>query len=377
MPFGRAVPVCLLPSLLISTLALGQPKDSPAAREPSDRRVEFTIAGLETLASASAQDMEASERAAEVARGPEVRWARAYLDSLLRADSTDFRANLLYARLGIQVIECTPIEWIGGKEKPLPFAARDLARATDRAILTEPMNPEGYLWKGAACTMPITQGPGPMSRAPLDRDSGLRAFQRAVELAPDSLHYRLALASSLLDAGKRDEARETMRLAEDGAHPMYRLLVDWTRIPRPAGATPTGELMARETAERLGATDWVDARVDAFVVAGTPAEIEAFYRQHIPSFKLYELSREKQEGETVRIMEERLVWNGDDLTPVASQAEVERTDGVAGSVMWVVVSASHPSARSSRATGMPAGRDFCVVSLANLRDLGRTAPDKK
>ena len=228
------------------------------------------------------------------------------------------------------------------------------------------------------CAAPIVRAEAPSrTRSSLDFEGALRAKRRAVELAPDSLQYRESLAIDLLDLGRMDEAREILRPARGGQHPMYRLLSDWTRLPHPPNSLPSPDARseAQQVAARHGFADWTSARVDGFVVPSRVKEVEAFYGRLIPGFKFYLLNKQEDDGASLRYFSGRLIWNGESLTAAENRDEVTR-DETAGSIVVTVGEISHPAAETRERFGVPAGDVFCVVTLTNFRGLQSESPDE-
>lgn len=369
-------------AILIPCFALARPMDSGGAAAADAavlERAESEAVSLEKAAGEGARDMAASMSAAELAKSAHVGRAREDLDALLRRDPTNVRGNILYARLGLAAVLCTPLSFDASKpmEAPLPASAADLDQALDRALLREPDNAEVYYWKATVCAAPIVRATVPtMTRTSLNFEGAVRAMKRAVELAPDSVGYREALAFELLDLGRPDEARDALRPAAGGQHPMYRLLSDWTHLPHPPNAAPCPDARgdALTVAARHGLTDWTNARVDAFVCPAQLKEVEAFYARLFPGFAFYQMQKQENEGMTARFLVTRLTWKGESLIPAGSMAELGTGEN-SNSIELFAAELKHPTDENRERYAVPKGDVFCIVTLTNSRRLGSDVAD--
>jgi hypothetical protein len=360
--------IAILISLLAMTRSSQAAGTDAASRSAALDSVESEIVSLEQ-ALGETSEMSGSMRADELARSPHVKEVRARLGDLLRADTAEVRASILYARMGVALVLCAPISFNGGEtvESPLPASAQDLVRALDRALLKEPNDPALHYWKSAVLVAPIVRATFPKAtRSALDFEGGLRELRRAVELAPDNVDYRVTLAFDLLDLGRLEDAREAMRPAQGGAHPLYRVLGDWTRFPHPPNSTPCADARgdALTVAMRHGLKDWTNARVDAFVCTARLKTVESFYDQLFPGFRFFQIQKQADDETSVRFLAGRLEWNGESLIVVDDKDEVTNDDA-AGSMMMFMAEITHPSTEVRERYGVPKGDVFCVVTLTN------------
>lgn len=110
--------------------------------------------------------------------------------------------------------------------------------------------------------------------------------RRAVELKPDKVAYREALALYLLGKQETNEAMAALADVADGQHPIYLLLKDQkavlvpdNAIYSPGDSESMAELQMRMKYGRL--------RVRFYVLPMSAAEVEKFYANYWNSFKLF------------------------------------------------------------------------------------------
>src|SRR5436190_912542 len=221
--------------------------------------------------------------------------AATQLRTHLANQPNDVAALILSVRLGRVRQVTQPIVTRGGDSVPT-FAslAAEYAphhAALNRALALEPNNAEAHYWKARLFGlshdwMGMLYGltPPPAAELALARayaDSAVRFGRRAVELTPDRVPYREALAIYLILSEQEREAAAVLREVAGGHHPMATLLADWEAIPVPAGAVAlSGEArgMARMWMEEGTIPDYPFLRVRMYLVMMPADSLQAFYR---------------------------------------------------------------------------------------------------
>jgi len=321
------------------------------------------------------------DRAVEVIM-QDVAKATTQLATYLESQPNDVRALILSVRLGRfrQVTE--PIVTKGGDSLPT-FAslAAEYAvhhAALNRALALEPNNAEVHYWKARLFGlshdwMGMLYGltPPPAAERTLAgayADSAIRFGRRAVELAPDRVPYREALAIYLILSEQEREAAAVLREVAGGHHPMATLLADWQAIPVPAGAvalSAEARGMARMWMEEGTIPDYPFLRVRMYVVMMPADSLQAFYRKRWPDFRLIPAEDERSGTTRVHSFVQHLKWRGEGFDPVRNKKEIpeEPTEGVNVALIEI----TNPPAEVREKFPVPVGKVFCSLSFINVR----------
>jgi hypothetical protein len=175
---------------------------------------------------------------------------------------------------------------------------------------------------------------------PRDLDRAIQFVRRAVELAPESVTYREALALYLLAAEQRKEAMAVMREVGGGKHPIYLLAGDLDLFPMPDGAVflpADTENFATMQLERGRISNYANLRVRMYAVPLRSADIEAFYRGRWPSFQLFEQD-EAQQRPDMSIWGQFLRLRNGVLEPSVTRTDFQSGDsGTPPDGMWMAV----------------------------------------
>jgi len=229
-----------------------------------------------------------------------------YLDS----HPNDVQALILSARLGRLGQIAQPLVIQRGDTLPtFGSLAADYAShqaALNRALALEPNNAEAYYWKGrlyglGQSWMGMLYGstappPAVVALARAYGDSAVRYARRAVELEPERLQYRVALAIHLILAEQEQEAATVLRDVAAGRHPMSVLLADWQAIPLPTGAVPLPERargLARMMTDEVAMSQYPFLRVHVYVVVMPADSVQTFYRKRWAGFQLIRTEEHK------------------------------------------------------------------------------------
>jgi len=301
-----------------------------------------------------------------------------YLDS----HPTDVRALILSARLGRVGQIAQPLVIQRGDTLPtFGSLAADYAphqAALNRALALEPNNAEAYYWKGrlyglGQSWMGMLYGitappPAVLALARAYGDSAVRYARRAVELEPERLQYRVALAIHLILAEQEQEAAAVLRDVAAGRHPMSVLLADWQAIPVPAGAVSLPERargLTRMMTDEEAMSEYPFLRVHMYVVVMPADSVEAFYRRRWPGFRLIRTEEHKNGDVRVRIYSQYLRWQGGQIVTARDKREIpdEPTEGIAVALMEIV----NPPAEVREQYPVPLGRLFCLLTFINMR----------
>jgi hypothetical protein len=213
---------------------------------------------------------------------------------------------------------------------------------------------------------------------PRDLERAIQFARRAVELAPESVTYREALALYLLAGEQRKEAMAVMREVSGGKHPIYLLASDLDSLPMPDGAVflpDDTENIARMHLERGLISDYANLRVRMYAVPLRSTDIEAFYRSRWPSFQLFEPDKAQQQ-ENLSVSFQFLRLRNGILQPTVTKTDVQSAvsgtprDGV---VMGVYEFRNVPQDKRRSAAGqkLPAnfGDLFCFIVFGNVRNI--------
>jgi hypothetical protein len=309
--------------------------------------------------------------------------ASADLDVYLKSRPDDVRALILFARLGrIQEIAKPRVFGKGAEQLPATPDKDEPAHlhsALDRALVLQPTNSEAHYWKARlyGVRTPIAVEDS-FRMVPRDLERAIQFARRAVELAPESVTYREALALYLLAGEQRKEAMAVMREVSGGKHPIYLLASDLDSLPMPDGAVflpDDTENIARMHLERGLISDYANLRVRMYAVPLRSTDIEAFYRSRWPSFQLFEPDKAQQQ-ENLSVSFQFLRLRNGILQPTVTKTDVQSAvsgtprDGV---VMGVYEFRNVPQDKRRSAAGqkLPAnfGDLFCFIVFGNVRNI--------
>lgn len=229
----------------------------------------------------------------EQADAEQVQVAARQLRTFLDAHPDDVQALIVAARIGWLTELRAPVVMSQGKQEPPDPAAayKPLQDLLDRALNLEPANAEASYWKARlyGVTVPVRAKEW-LDYQPIDIDQAIRFARRAVDLAPQDVAYREALAQYLVIHQEPKAAIDVLKDVRQGRHPLYVLLSDFESIPIPEGAA-FDRMFSTALAQTSSANgnipaDYASVRVRAYVVAIPVAEVAAFYRRHWPAFRL-------------------------------------------------------------------------------------------
>jgi hypothetical protein len=375
----------LVLALSVAELGLAQPSTAPAA-------------ATRTRASAPAESpLEIARKTAEQGESVEsagrvqdldleaMNQAAAALDAYRKLHPDDTKALLLSVRLGrlqeigVQTFSA-PLPEIGRKreaEESQRGQLRALQSLVDRVVALEPGNAEAHYLKarlfGFSNRTVYGQGPEP---GIWDVEQAIVSARKAVELAPDVVAYREALASYLVIGQKFSDAEATLARVAGGGHSMSVLLREIAQVPAPAGAIAlpgaAREFAATEAAKgRL--SDYPDLRVRSWVVAGPAHQIEAFYRGRWPGFRFAKSAGEEDGDVAIAYFMELLRWEGPRLVAFGGGGKVENVSpaDLASAVAVIVVEFRNLPAGEQNAYGalLPENdrKLYCVLTIVNYR----------
>jgi len=310
--------------------------------------------------------------------------AATQLSAYLNRQPNDVRALILSVRLGWFQRVAEPLVIRGDDTVPTfaSLAAQYAPHhaALNRALKREPNNAEAHYWQGRlyglspdwmrvlyGATMP------PPEIAAVARafgDSAVRYGRRAVELAPDRIEYREALAVYLILTQREREAATVLRSVAAGRHPMSVLLADWEAIPIPAGAVALpeqGRVLGEKMLDEESISNYPFLRTRAYVVDMPADSVQAFYRKRWPSFQLIPMDDQRIADGRIRSYSQYLRWQSGQVVPARDTSEMpdEPTEGIAIMLIEVV----NPPAAVRKQLAIPLGSVFCSLSFVNLRPL--------
>jgi hypothetical protein len=343
------------------------------------------VAAIADRAEALETGQPVDQTEAEITR--DVGKAATQLTAYLNSHPKDVRALILSVRLARFQKFAQPLVIQGGDKVPT-FAslAAEYApyhAALNRALKLEPKNAEAHYWQarlygqshhwmgmlyGAATP---TAEIAAVARA--YGDSAVRYGRRAVELAPDRIQYREALAIYLILTQQEQEAAAVLRDVAGGHHPMSMLLADWQAIPVPAGATSLPRFsqgIARMEMTDESMADYPFLRVRMYVVT-TPADsVQAFYRSWWPSFQLIQTDDQQMGDARMRMYSQYLRWQGGQLVPAQAKSAIpdEPVEGI-GMILIEIV---NPPAEVRQQFPIPLGSVFSALTFVNLRGFEAT-----
>lgn len=309
--------------------------------------------------------------------------ASADLDVYLKSRPDDVRALILFARLGRMQEVAKPQVFGKGAGQPPATPDKDepaqFHGALDRALVLEPKNGEAHYWKARLYGVrTAVEVEGRFYMVPRDLDRAIQFARRAVQLAPENVVYREALALYLLAAEQRKEAMAVMREVAGGKHPIYLLASDLDSLPVPDSSVflaANSENFARMQLERGRISDYENLRVKMYAVPLRSADVEGFYRNRWPSFQLFEPDKAQAQGGPSSFVQ-FLRWRNGVLEPSATMTDAAPAiSGVPRDGVVLVVSEFRNMTAENRANlagqKLPAnfGDIFCFVIIGNFRNV--------
>lgn len=312
------------------------------------------------------------------------RRARAYADS----HPDDARVAVLAARLGRLKAVAEPVVFSADNRPTIETYAAEFAPYVAflaRALTIAPTDAAAHYWMGRLYGMsfswkravyggadaPDTAGAFFRARA----DSALRYARRAVELAPQDVSYREALALYLVMVGRPGAAAEIVRDLAGGRHPIHVLITDWRLIPTPPGAMlDTQQTATVASMQQASGLSYAELRVRAYIVPLSAARVEAFYKTRWANLRLFAVENEDLEGTGTRAFMQFLRIKGQGagttLEPITTKREADRltqseqpTDGI---MLNLIEIAQLDDATRARLRA-PAGDTISMLVVVNTR----------
>ncbi len=302
------------------------------------------------------------------------------IDAYLAEHPDDSKAVILSVRLDRmrQLAELVVTEGPKAEEQLEQSKKKDrekidrLQGRLDRVLQSELSNADAYYWKARLYGMrhPAIRE-GKYLKLPFDLAQAIKQCRHAVELAPQNVRYREALAQYLILDGKHDDAAEVMRPVANGEHPISLLLADRKAVPIPAGAIFLLEA-SESTAERQMANghiqDYPMLRVQSYVLRVPASEVLAFYQKRWPGFQFFEFSKEKDEDLEIRTSMQLLRGPSDALLPAKSKHEVPASEPSPEGPTLILIEFRRRSAEAAKEyLSVPVGDIYCVLTVINGR----------
>lgn len=305
---------------------------------------------------------------------------RAHADS----HPDDARLAILAARLGRVKWVAEPVVFPAENRPSLDAHTKAFAPYQEylrRVLALDPNNAQAHYWMGRLYGMSMSWkrllygfSETPDTAAVFFRtraDSALHHARRAMELAPDHVPYREALALYLVMVDRPDEAAEVVRDVAGGRHPISVLISDWRMFPTPPGAVPdpqqTGLLASRQQGQ-----DHAELRVRAYVLPTSAADAEAFYRARWPNLQLFDAKDKDLQAAGARVFMQFLRLKGTNLEPARTRKELERiSEKPPDGFVLIVSEITNPDDNVRSRLPVAVGDTFCVLSVINTRRLRR------
>lgn len=218
--------------------------------------------------------------------------ARGLVEAHLAESPDDVEALILSARLvHVEYSNKGFVSSAGGSFPDVEAEIVPRMKGLEHALELQPDNAEAHYWKARVygISVPAIQDDR-FAMVPVNHDVATASARRAVDLEPNNIAYREALATYLLVAQRDNEAAEVLRTVDGGGHPIYRLLVDLKAIPVPPNALfshAESITFSEQQLARGRIRDYEHVRVRAYIVPGSISELEDFYDDFWPGFKFY------------------------------------------------------------------------------------------
>jgi len=225
------------------------------------------------------------------------------VDDWLATHPDDVDALVVAARFVYLKEMFTPVSFTGGEKPPDPAAGYAPAhKLLDRALALRPRNAEAYFWKAHLFGVIAPRfGEDSLTMEPFDEKQAIVFARKAVELAPAEVNYSVALAQYLTGARQPKEAMKVLEALPDGRRqPLYVLLSDFEAFPLPEQAAfeplTTGSFTQIQV-ERGTFSDFHHERARAYIVPLPIKDLEVFFTQHWPAFKLGKPEKQEDQSE--------------------------------------------------------------------------------
>ncbi|MBZ5533738.1 MAG: hypothetical protein LAO20_20095 [Acidobacteriia bacterium] len=307
---------------------------------------------------------------------------RAFLD----AHPDDMDANILLVRLA-RLQDLQGVDVVGGKnaEEELAQTAKEkrarldeLMARLDHALALQPNRADAYYWKARMYGVRHAAiRNGRFTRVSIDLQEAIRNSRRATELAPDNVPYREALAQYLILGEKYDDAADVMRSAAGGQHIISLLLADRKALPVPdkAVSSPMGAAgFAEMVMERGRIQDYLELRVQEFIINAPASDVTEFYQKRWPGFQFFEPKgmSEKNQDVEMRLLVQILRGPSNAFQPLSSKHDFDRelktdeppADALVLNLMEVRQKSSE---RRKDFDGVPVGEVYCVLQVLDTR----------
>jgi hypothetical protein len=303
--------------------------------------------------------------------------AESDLSAHLQTNPDDARAMLLGVRIAWMRESNTPValDLVAGRDVTAPDGAFvALAAKADRVIALQPNNAAAHFWKAriAAIELPSVKN-GVFAKAARDLPQAVASARRAVELEPESVLYRDALATFLVMDGKSSEALEVVRVvtgAGGAPHPITSILAAWQALPLPENMREQ-QMLARgltdEQVDRGRITNYPGMRIRAYAVPTRMTDVEAFYKTRVKNFKLFELASEREGPTRMTLFAQFLTWKDGRLEPATSKRQVEEAPDRAENGVALIFAefVDVPEGQGRRPDGITSGT-FSQLTFMNL-----------
>ena len=301
-----------------------------------------------------------------------LRDADAMLTEYLDASPSDVNALLLQVRLDRVKLDLFPFTVSGSGQvtQTLPAAERDPQVTLDRILAIEPRNAEALFEKARFYGLSgMRPHGGKLVSYPTDFAKAAHFAGQALSLAPNNEKYREAFASYLYRQGKVPEAIDALRTARGGKHPVYRLLLDQSKIPTPERAMLSPELSEKAM---MMAPNMNHASARVMAAFGMPApasEVEAFYCRTWKDFTIHHVEDEDRTegGELERGFTAMLRWRGDQLEASKKGPNPKSRSMPEDAVILIAFEYTHISEAHAKEYGIASGGVFTEVIWINTR----------
>lgn len=295
-----------------------------------------------------------------------LRKADAALSEFLKAHPDDIA--LLWTQVHLDFMKRQLPIWEAGKaaNRPdfLPSPLRDPMKTLDHILELDPNDPDAYFRQAELYANPDLRG---LNIAP-DYAAAIDSLRKAIDRSPDNSPYRETLASLLLEMGHDKEAMDALRPISNGHHPVYLLLVDWSKLPLPTGAVLNKQ--ATEIAVQMLAVtgkENAEVRERTYDVDQNITDLESFYRGYWKDFHFVpEGAEEIRNGEHVRHFRASFLWQNGEWSLVGSDMSQQALE--TGLTIFVSEYRKDPKPGD----GSPALR--CSLSISDDRPVSSPGP---
>jgi tetratricopeptide (TPR) repeat protein len=303
------------------------------------------------------------------------------LDRVLDSDQNNVPALLAKARLtaleqglrpiAIRYSRTTPSERQAEMLQQWEGYAGELDPAQqlfNRVLSVAPGNAEAHFWKARlhAITQPVLRGglpvflDGPFSYE-LQIPLAIRSAQRAVEVDPANPRYRQEYAQYLLMGERFDDAAKVVAEAKTNLGLFHQLILDFDVLPKPDGAIPSAKA-ALVYVNMIAGSDRI-ARVRAFLIPKTVAEVREFYSSRWPGFKLFQPNKKDTAMYAQYVTPSAVGWRA-----ARSEAEIPKQTPTQG--LLIFLRESSGALIYERGNNYPFAntRTYCYLWIMNYRN---------